>query len=85
MRDYVHVSDLAAAHVLAIKRLLEGRPSAIFNLGTSHGVTVREVIAATERVTGKPLPVRFAERRPGDPAVLVAASNRAEAELGWKP
>ena len=85
VRDYVHVSDLAAAHVLAIKRLLEGRPSAIFNLGTSHGVTVREVIAATERVTGKPLPVRFAERRPGDPAVLVAASNRAEAELGWKP
>ena len=85
VRDYVHVSDLAVAHVLAIKRLLEGRPSAIFNLGTSHGVTVREVIAATERVTGKPLPVRFAERRPGDPAVLVAASNRAEAELGWKP
>ena len=63
VRDYVHVSDLAAAHVLAIKRLLEGRPSAIFNLGTSHGVTVREVIAATERVTGKPLPVRFAEPR----------------------
>ena len=85
VRDYVHVSDLADAHVKAIKRLLEGKPSAVFNLGTSHGVTVKEVIAATEQVTGKTLPVRFVERRAGDPAVLVASSDRAEKELGWKP
>lgn len=85
VRDYVHVSDLAAAHVLAIRRLLEGRPSAVYNLGTSNGVTVKEVVAAAEKVTGKPLPVRYAARRPGDPAVLVASSKKAEAELGWKP
>lgn len=85
VRDYVHVSDLAAAHVLAINRLLEGKPSAVFNLGTTNGVTVQEVAAATEKVTGKPLPVRYAPRRPGDPAVLVASNRKAETELGWKP
>ena len=85
VRDYVHVSDLAAAHVLAIKRLLEGKPSAVFNLGTTNGVTVQEVVAATEKVTGKLLPVRYAPRRPGDPAVLVASNRKAETELGWKP
>ncbi len=85
VRDYVHVSDLADAHVKAIKRLLEGKPSAIYNLGTENGVTVKEVIAATERVTGKTLPVRFVGRRAGDPAVLVASSRKAEQELGWKP
>ncbi len=85
VRDYVHVSDLAAAHVLAIRRLLEGRPSAVYNLGTSNGVTVKEVVAAAEKVTGKPLPVRYVDRRPGDPAVLVASSKKAETELGWKP
>ncbi len=85
IRDYVHVSDLADAHVSAIKRLLAGRPSGIFNLGTSQGVSVKEVIDATERIIGKPLPVRFEEHRLGDPAVLVAASDLAESELGWKP
>ncbi len=85
IRDYVHVSDLAAAHVQAINRLLEGKPSAVFNLGTNNGVTVKEVVAATEKVTGKPLPVRYAPRRPGDPAVLLASNRKAETELGWKP
>ncbi len=85
VRDYVHVSDLAAAHVLAIRRLQEGRSSAVYNLGTSNGVTVKEVIAAAEKVAGKSLPVHYVARRPGDPAVLVASSKKAETELGWKP
>lgn len=85
VRDYVHVSDLAAAHLAAVRRLLEGKPSAIYNLGTSRGVTVKEVVAATEKVIGRPLPVRFAPRRPGDPAVLVASNEKAKKELGWQP
>lgn len=85
VRDYVHVSDLAAAHLAAVRRLLEGKPSAIYNLGTSRGVTVKEVVAATEKVTGRQLPVRFVPRRPGDPAVLVASNEKAKKELGWQP
>lgn len=85
VRDYVHVSDLAAAHLAAVRRLLEGKPSAIYNLGTSRGVTVKEVVAATEKVIGRPLPVRFVPRRPGDPAVLVASNEKAKKELGWQP
>ena len=87
VRDYVHVKDLAEAHVLALGALTdESRPSRmIYNIGTGSGFTVREVIDAAKRVTGREIPVEECERRPGDPAVLVAGSDRIKAELGWNP
>jgi UDP-glucose 4-epimerase len=85
VRDYVHVCDLAAAHLLALDRLLEGGASGVFNLGSSQGNSVREVIEVARAVTGHPIPVSEAARRPGDPAVLVASSERARRELGWQP
>ena len=86
VRDYVHVEDLARAHVLALAALkLSGEHSA-YNLGCGgRGFSVREVIDAATRVTGRPIPVRVAARRPGDPAVLVASSERIRRELGWEP
>jgi UDP-glucose 4-epimerase len=84
IRDYIHIEDLAAAHLLA----LDGaRPSEhrILNLGNGNGFSVREVIAAAERVTGRPIPTREAPRRPGDPPMLVAASERIRGDLGWEP
>lgn len=83
VRDYIHVSDLARAHVLALTHLVEHGTSAALNLGTGTGHSVREVVAAVERATGRPVPVRAAPRRPGDPAVLVADPARARAVLGW--
>jgi UDP-glucose-4-epimerase GalE len=86
LRDYVHVSDLAAAHVLALQSLTESSAGlTIFNLGSGQPSSVREVIAAVERVTGRTVAARLAARRPGDPAVLFATSERAHAELGWRP
>jgi UDP-glucose 4-epimerase len=85
LRDYVHVCDLAQAHLLAIDALAKGRTQGIFNLGSSRGYTVREVIETARAVTGHAIPVVEAARRPGDPAVLVATSDRARAELGWRP
>jgi UDP-glucose-4-epimerase GalE len=85
IRDYVHVADLASAHVLALRRLIGGGKSLIANLGTGRGFSVREVIDTVGQVIGRPIPVRFAERRPGDPAVLVADATRARQELGWAP
>lgn len=85
VRDYIHVSDLATAHVLAVKRLLGGGESLIVNLGTNHGTTVKEVIAAAEKVLGRRFPVKYAGRRAGDPAVLLASNEKAQAELGWRP
>ena len=85
VRDYIHVSDLAAAHVLAVELLLNGAPSLAANLGTGRGHSVREVIAAVERVSGRRVPVRESPRRAGDPPQLVAACGRAEALLGWRP
>jgi UDP-glucose-4-epimerase GalE len=82
VRDYVHVADLAEMHVAALAHLAAGRASGAFNLGTGHGWSNRQIIAAVERVTGAPVPLRLAGRRPGDPPVLVADPNRAEAELG---
>jgi UDP-arabinose 4-epimerase len=79
------VTDLAQAHVLALKALERGLTHRAFNLGNGHGYSVREVIASVERVTGLPVPVRFGERRPGDPARLVSNSTRAANELHWKP
>jgi UDP-glucose 4-epimerase len=85
VRDYVHVMDLATAHVAAARHLAAGRPGGAFNLGTGRGSSVAEVIACVERVTGRALPVVDAARRPGDASVLVASAERAERELGWRP
>lgn len=85
VRDYVHVSDLVDAHILGLEWLLQGKPSRVFNLGTGHGFTVREVIAAAERVTGRTVPIREGGRREGDCTKLVSGSVRAVEELGWKP
>jgi UDP-arabinose 4-epimerase len=85
VRDYIHVSDLAAAHVAAVDRLLAGEPSDIFNLGTGAGHTIREVIAAVEAVSGRRVPIVEGPRRPGDPAALVASPARARQKLGWTP
>jgi len=85
IRDYVHVTDLCAAHLLALNRLAAGGGSAVFNLGNGQGFSVREVIAAAERVTGRAIPVRIAPRRPGDSARLVADASRAVNTLGWRP
>lgn len=84
VRDYIHVSDLARAHVLALDAMARGFAGAL-NLGSESGFTVREVIAATERVTGKKVPVENGARRAGDPPALVASSKRAEEALGWSP
>jgi UDP-glucose 4-epimerase len=84
IRDYVHVSDLADAHLLALGKL-ESEGKLIYNLGNGHGFSVREVIESARRVTGHPIPAEVHPRRPGDPAVLVASSDKAIRELGWKP
>ena len=85
IRDYIHVADLAAAHVLALQRLLAGGDSVTLNLGTGEGHSVLALIAVIERVTGKPLPVRRTARRAGDPPRLVADSRQALEQLGWRP
>ncbi len=86
VRDYVHVVDLARAHVLGLEALRDGRvDSGIFNLGNGEGFTVREVVDAVQAVVGRSVPVRPAERRPGDPPTLVASSERARSRLGWRP
>ncbi|NLG78515.1 MAG: UDP-glucose 4-epimerase GalE [Firmicutes bacterium] len=85
VRDYIHVCDLASAHVLAAEALADGCGSTSYNLGCGKGYTVRQVIETARRVTGRDIPVVDAPRRPGDPAVLVASSDRIMRELGWKP
>ena len=84
IRDYIHVSDLADAHLLALEAL-ETRDRLIFNLGNGQGFSVRQVIESARRVTGHPIPAEVHPRRPGDPAVLIASSDKAIRELGWKP
>jgi len=84
VRDYIHVSDLATAHLLALKTLAT-REKLVYNLGNGRGFTVREVIDSVRRVTGKPIEVEELPRRPGDPAELVASSEKITAELGWVP
>jgi UDP-glucose 4-epimerase len=84
LRDYVHVEDLAEAHILAIEAMSNGK-SGIFNLGSETGNTVLEVVRACEEVTGKKIPFKVVGRRPGDPATLVASSAKAKRELGWVP
>lgn len=85
LRDYVHVADLAEAHVLALRRLIDGGSTRFFNLGNGNGFSVREVIATAKAVTGRDFAVRPADRRTGDPPSLVADSTQAKATLGWKP
>lgn len=83
VRDYVHVCDLAGAHIAAVERLQGGGLSATYNLGSQRGFSVLEVVKTARHVTGRGIPVQFADRRAGDPAVLVASSSVARAELGW--
>ncbi|MBI3682206.1 MAG: UDP-glucose 4-epimerase GalE [Acidobacteria bacterium] len=84
VRDYIHVSDLASAHVLALDALA-GHPKLIYNLGNGRGFSVREVIETARKVTGRPIPAAECPRRPGDSAVLVASSEKIRKELGWAP
>ncbi|HXJ17966.1 MAG TPA: UDP-glucose 4-epimerase GalE, partial [Candidatus Polarisedimenticolia bacterium] len=83
--DFVHVADLADAHILALDYLRRGGDSVFLNLGTGRGYSVLEVIECARQVTGRPIPVRIEAPRPGDPARLVADAARAQALLGWKP
>jgi len=85
LRDYVHVTDLADAHVRALQRLEEGGGAATYNVGTEQPSSVRDVLAAVERASGKSVPLRVAPRRAGDPAVLYASAGRIRSELGWAP
>ena len=85
VRDYVHVSDLADAHVLALRRLMDGGAGGTFNLGIGRGYSVAQIVKCVQDVTGKRVPVRKAPRRPGDPPELVADVARARAELGFAP
>ena len=85
VRDYIHVTDLAQAHILAVKYLADGNESNIFNLGNGVGFTVNEVIETARKVTGHPIPAKVSPRRAGDPAKLIASSEKAKTVLGWKP
>jgi UDP-glucose 4-epimerase len=85
VRDYIHVSDLVDAHLLALDRLADGRPSVALNCGYGRGVSVREVIEAVSRVVGRELPAVESPRRPGDPPALIADPRRIKADFGWQP
>lgn len=85
IRDYVHVQDLIAAHILALEYLEAGNSSNIFNLGSSTGFSVQEIVEAARKITGKEIPTKVEARRAGDPSTLVAASQKAQEMLGWKP
>ena len=84
VRDYIHISDLSSAHLLALQALKE-RDHLIYNLGNGRGFSVKEVVESARRVTGHPIPAQQSACRPGDPAVLVASSEKIKRELGWKP
>ena len=85
VRDYIHVADLAEAHRLVLNSLLNNSKSCTYNVGNGHGFSILEVIEAARRVTGRPIPVRMAERRPGDPPLLIADHSRIKTDLGWYP
>jgi UDP-arabinose 4-epimerase len=85
IRDYIHVTDLAQAHVLALQALAEGRPTTAYNVGNGRGFSVKEVIDSARAVTGQDIPVRIGPRRPGDPPRLVGDAARIQNELGWRP
>jgi UDP-glucose 4-epimerase len=83
VRDYIHVIDLAQAHILALQALDRG--SRLYNLGNGQGFSVKQVIETARQVTGRPIPYVVRDRRPGDPATLIASSERIRRELGWQP
>ena len=85
VRDYIHVTDLAQAHILALRHLLGGGDSTVYNLGSGTGFSVREIVDAAEAVTGKTIAREYCSRRAGDPATLIASSEKIRRELGWKP
>ncbi len=85
VRDYIHILDLAQAHLLALERLLNGLPGGAYNLGNGEGYSVQEVIEIARKVTGGPITANVVEKRIGDPAVLVGSSNKAIRELNWRP
>jgi len=85
IRDYIHVEDLIAAHLLAVDYLRDGGKSDIFNLGSSQGFSVKEIIDTARKVTSKEIPAKLGERRLGDPAKLIASSDKARNVLGWNP
>lgn len=85
LRDYIHVTDLASAHLLALESLSRGGRSTVYNLGNGRPTSVRQVLESVERVTGRRVPYARGERRPGDPGVLYASSDRIKRELGWQP
>ncbi len=85
IRDYIHVTDLANAHILALDRLMDGGDSATFNLGNGQGFSVKEIVEMTREVTEHPIPAEVAPRRAGDPARLIASSAKAQEVLGWEP
>ena len=85
LRDYIHVKDLASAHVLAMNHLKEGGGSRVYNLGTENGFSVREIIETVKKVTGRSFAVKEEARRAGDPAKLIASSEKIKKELHWEP
>jgi UDP-glucose 4-epimerase len=85
IRDYIHIEDLIDAHILAMKKLLDGGECGIYNLGTGTGYSINQMLEAARKVTGHPIPAKVAERRAGDPAVLVASNKLAKEQLGWSP
>jgi len=85
VRDYIHVTDLAAAHELALGLDVEPGKLNCFNLGTGEGMSVRQIIESAEKITGRPVAVKYGPRRPGDPATLVASAEKARTTLGWTP
>lgn len=85
IRDYIHVMDLAKAHILSVDKLLKDKTSAIYNLGNGEGFSVKEVIRVARKVTGHPIPVEIIDRRPGDPPILIASSDKIIKELNWNP
>ena len=85
IRDYIHVTDLAQAHILGLDHLLKGGSSEVFNLGNGQGFSIQQVIEAAHVVTGRPIPVTLADRRPGDPPILVGSGEKAKRLLGWQP
>ena len=85
IRDYVHATDLADAHILALEKLKKEPVSALYNLSSGSGFSNKEILETAKKITGTDIPVRFAPRRPGDPPVLIASSDKIKRELGWNP